>query len=78
MKIVLKVSVDKTDYTETHKLIIDEKEYEYIYSLSECPEDAIIGRDLIDGGDIIKYIKMGFEAAKAGEELDIQTVEVTE
>ena len=45
---------------------------EYVGPLCECPEDAIIGRDLISCGDIIKYMKKAYEAGVNGEELIIE------
>lgn len=71
MKIRLNVSTDY-DGNEIHDLFINDKEDLSIRSLSECPEDAIIGRDLIDGNQIIDYIQMGYDAAKRGEELEIE------
>lgn len=34
--------------------------------LSECPEDAIIGRDLFDGYDYITAVKFGMKLAQQG------------
>lgn len=44
------------------------------YNLNECPEDAIIGRDLFDGEDYIRAIKFGMELAKKGY-TDVEIVE---
>jgi hypothetical protein len=72
MKIELKVGKDYNG-SEIHEVIINEnvKESVRIHDLSECPEDAHIGRDLIDGRDIIAYIQMGYRVAKLGQELEI-------
>lgn len=56
---------------EVHELFINDEKVQEIRDLSECPEDAHIGRDLIDGNDIIGYIKLGYEAGKNNEELEI-------
>lgn len=53
-------------------LFINGKVDSYVYPLCDCPEDAIIGRDLKDCGDLAAYIKKGYEAAKNGEELEIE------
>lgn len=46
-----------------------------VYNLSECPEDAIIGRDLFDGHDYISALTRGMELAKQGyTELDIEYI----
>jgi hypothetical protein len=74
MKITLNTSMDSNDLPR-HRLVINGKDDVTIQDLSECPEDAHIGRDLVDGKDIIKYIKMGYDAAKNGEELEIETVQ---
>jgi hypothetical protein len=70
MKIILNTSFDSNGL-ERHRLVINEKEVALIQDLSECPEDAHIGRDLIDGNDIIRFIKAGYECAKAGDNLEI-------
>ena len=38
----------------------------YVRNLNECPEDAIIGRDLFDVDDYVKALKLGIELAKKG------------
>lgn len=53
-------------------LFINGKVVSYVYPLYDCPEDAIIGRDLKDCEDLANYIKRGYEAAKNGEELEIE------
>lgn len=42
-------------------------------NLSECPEDAIIGRDLFDAGDFIGAVELGMKLAKEGYD-DIELV----
>lgn len=71
MKIRLNTEKDSNG-SPIHTLFINDSEAEYIRDLSECPEDAHIGRDLIDGNDIIEYIKMGYEAAKLGDALEVE------
>ena len=70
MILQLLVNKDENDLPR-HQLMINGEEDVFIQDLSDCPEDAHIGRDLIDGNDIIEFIKMGYEAGKAGEELII-------
>ena len=36
------------------------------YNLNECPEDAIIGRDLFSAYDYIRVLNKGIELAKMG------------
>ncbi len=77
MKIELKIGTDDEECA-IHELYINDAEVLHIQSLSDCPEDAIIERDLISGDDIISYIKLGHDAAKNGEELEIIYSELSE
>ena len=36
------------------------------WNLNECPEDAVIGRDLFDELDFIKAVKLGISLAQQG------------
>lgn len=49
--------------------------HEYVGPLCECPEDAIIGRDLISCNTIISYMKKAYNAGKNGEEFVIENKE---
>ena len=44
----------------------DRKMGYYVQSLTDCPEDAIIGRDLVSAEEIINYIKFGMKLAQEG------------
>ena len=46
------------------------------WNLNECPEDAVIGRDLFDEKDFIKAVKLGMELAKQGYD-DVKYVDPT-
>lgn len=48
---------------------------EYVGPLCECPEDAIIGRDLISCDTIINYMRMAYEAGVNGEPFVVEEVE---
>jgi len=76
MKKHLTVVTQRNDYGTKQVLYIDNDEQLGVYDLSECPEDAIIGRDLVDCGDIAKYIKMGAMFAREGFELVINSEKV--
>lgn len=57
-------------------IIIDNEEVFSAYNLNECPEDAIISRDLFDAWDFIKAIELGMKLAKEGyTKLNITTAE---
>ena len=47
---------DRNDFTR-EKLLINGEEIFYVYPLCECPEDAIIGRDLISCSEISSFLK---------------------
>lgn len=72
------IGTDTWDMTTSHSIVdpdIDTEIFE-AYDLSECPEDAIIGRSLFDGDDYINALKRGMELAKQGyTELDIEYID---
>lgn len=37
-----------------------------VWNLNECPEDAVIGRDLFDEHDFINAVKLGMKLAQEG------------
>jgi len=76
MKKYLTVVTQRNDYKTKQVLYVDTDERLGVYDLSECPEDAIIGRDLVDCDDIAKYIKMGAMLAREGFELVINSEKV--
>lgn len=71
MKITLNVTKD-SDHLTSHSLKIDDEKYGLnIHSLCDCSEDAIIGRDLVDGSHIIKYMEIAYMAGKNGESFEV-------
>lgn len=68
-KIILKVVTEDEDYYTTQTLFANDQSIASVSDLSECPEDAIIGRDLVDCNDIKSWIKYGYDVAKRGDEL---------
>ena len=68
--IKIKVVEDTDDYGDrSQTLLMDDVEILSVCPLYECPEDAIIGRDLVDCDDIQGWIEYGYDAAKNGDEL---------
>ena len=55
-------------YYEHHKVTDPDtgKEVFSAYNLAECPEDAIIGRDLFDAYDWLRAVEYGMELASQG------------
>lgn len=74
MKIIFRSSTD-SDYLVRERMDIDGKEALYVGPLCECPEDAIIGRDLVSCTDVIAYMRRAFEAGKNGEDLIVENGE---
>jgi len=64
----VKVIVEKDwNDQDKHTIQIDGYKHDTIGALCECPEDAIIGRDLIAGHEILMYMRKAYEAGKNGE-----------
>lgn len=65
------------DYYYDYQRVKDEdgKTVFDVYNLAECPEDAIIGRDLFDADSWIAAVRYGMSLAKAGYD-GIETVTV--
>lgn len=69
-------SWEDNKYRTHQALFINGSWVDDVCDLCETPEDAIIGRDLKDCNDLAYYLKKGYEAAKNGEELEIEYHEV--
>ena len=61
---------DEDEYGEVFYQKLYDKEEQVTFftvsNLNECPEDAIIGRDLFDAADYIKSVRRGIKLAKQG------------
>ena len=67
MKKILKLDADFEDgYVIGERVHDNEKLIFDVYDLTECPEDATIGRDLFTAHDFIKAVRYGIELAKQG------------
>jgi hypothetical protein len=76
---VLKVKVsDKIDsfsnLLEAQMLTCEQEDVTYfVQNLDQCPEDAIIYRDLFSAADFIATLKMGMELRDKGyEEIEVE------
>lgn len=69
-KLILDVTFTKDfdNFSERSQNIINKENDIYfgVCNLNECPEDAIIGRDLFDVNDYINVLNKGIELAKKG------------
>lgn len=69
-KIIFRVEENIDDDCFTRQTLFeDDVEIANVSDLCDCPEDAIIGRDLVNCNDIQEWIKYGYDAAKRGDEL---------
>lgn len=68
MKKILKLYVEEKWYEGiTYEQVNNEEKCLFsVSNLNECPEDAIIGRDLFDADDYLKAVRYGIELAKQG------------
>ncbi|MEK6884674.1 MAG: hypothetical protein AABY22_33885 [Nanoarchaeota archaeon] len=71
----IKIIVSKNNnYEVRHEMEIDGKIKYSVGSLSECPEDAIIGRSLIDCYDLLEAIKLGYKIGKDNGTIEIEEI----
>lgn len=73
MKIVIRHGKNRDGY-DFDELSINGKDRCSVYPLCDCPEDAIIGRNLISCDEISGYMKEAFDAGARGETWEIETV----
>lgn len=62
------VTGENRDGYEHQEMTINDRYIISVYPLCECPEDAIIGRNLISCSEIADLMKKAYDAGKAGEE----------
>lgn len=68
MKKILTLYVDEHEYDGViYQRVEDGSELCFsVANLDDCPEDAIIGRDLFDAYDYLEAVQYGMELAKQG------------
>lgn len=71
----IQVYTKEVDYNISQTLVVDGQEREHVRPLWECPEDAVIGRDLISCGTIASLMKEAHEAGARGEPLEIEKLD---
>lgn len=71
----IKIIIGKSnDHVEWQEMAINGKNVCSVFSLCECPEDAMIGRGLISCAEIATYMRQAHEAGKNGEEFEIEEI----
>ncbi len=74
MKVLIKKHQDRYDDLMYHKMFINDKE---VLHIGRCePEDAIIGRDLVDADEVLKLMKIAFSAGVNTENFDVEIKDV--
>lgn len=71
MKIDIYTWEDDEGY-KRQAMYFDGEYIESVRPLCDCPEDAIIGRDLLDCKDLLSYFQKGYETAQKGESLEVE------
>ena len=79
MEFIIKISDNYSEEYRQQEAWSDNEDIEInfcAYDLSQCPEDAVIGRDLFTVDDFIEAIELGFKIAKLGyNDIIIEEVE---
>lgn len=61
------VNKEKDEYDGVYYEFIDNDMMQFhVSNLCECPEDAIIGRNLFDADDYIRAVRVGMRLAQEG------------
>ena len=74
MKVKIVYTQDKWGYS-VETMYFDGKEKKVVHDLSETPEDAVIGRDLVACHDLYLYMEKGYQLALAGETLELEYID---
>lgn len=77
MKVTVKQLI-RDDSFQAERLLIDGKEVMSVCDLWECPEDAILGRDLNSMEEVADLMYLAYKAGKKGEVWDRETIEYEE
>lgn len=77
---ITKYSFTDDDYCSREKLVVKYKDAVLrswsVQDLTDCPEDAILGRDLMSMCEVADAIKFGMQIAKDGNEVIWDSIEV--
>lgn len=73
MKVLVRDWVDREGCLH-EKLYINGKEVESAHPLWECPEDATLERDMLTCSDIVRYMKLAYNAGLDATGIEFSTV----
>lgn len=69
---------DSDGYECQHVLLLNGEPVFRAHNLNDCPEDAIIGRDLFDGSQAIRLIELGYKLGQANDPIEFTERKATE
>ena len=77
LKLKLMENIDNYDECYFQELWSEDEKVHYsVSNLCECPEDAIISRDLFSADEYIDALKLGMELARKGyDNISIERIE---
>lgn len=70
MNIEISIGTDRND-SEWQTMKIDGEQRLSVHALCECPEDAMIERDLVSCQQVATFMREAYEAGKRGEEFNV-------
>lgn len=76
MKVVIEAWEDSYGCLRHERMKVDGKNSLSVHPLCECPEDAIIGRDLVGCCDVADLMQMAHAAGIAGEPFICDVIDV--
>lgn len=78
LKLKLMEKIDSYDECYFQELWSEDEKIHYsVSNLWECPEDAIINRDLVSADEIVDFIELDMKLAKKGyDEISIERIKV--
>lgn len=66
---------EDSDYCYHEEMYVDGKHKFGVHPLYRCPEDAVIGRDLIGISEWMQFAMELVEATKAGEDVSVEFID---
>lgn len=78
LKLKLMENIDNYDECYFQELWSEDEKVHYsVSNLCECPEDAIIDRDLVSADEIVDFIELGMRLAEKGyDRISVERIKV--
>ncbi len=74
----IEVLICDDNYYSREKLIVDGEEVMEAHDLSDCPEDAILGRNINSMSSVAELMEFAYQAGKRGESFSLEYKELSE